>query len=367
MAAPAPRQRILELDALRGFAICGIMLVNTWQHTIERHRSTPIDWVMGNLFQGRFYPIFAFLFGVSCTLFLGSAVGRTPYPRLVLLRRLAVLALFGVIHRLVNPGEVLLPYAILGVVVLLPVSFLPASAVLFLGIGITVAALATGDPWVLIAGLLPLGMATARYGTATLPTVRAPPVAGLPVPMPPVTGLSVSWLPVTALLIPMFPLTALLGMSTGLATALTWWWNNSPPTGGVYQAAGLCGAVAYACGFLLLARASRWIGDVFEPLGRMALTNYLTSTAVILAARPMLVADGTRIAVIALSLVTLAAQVAASRWWLARHRYGPLEWAWRSLTWWEPIENGQTVRRDPRSTVPDPDRSRSEDEPRNRA
>jgi uncharacterized protein len=26
-------------------------------------------------------------------------------------------------------------------------------------------------------------------------------------------------------------------------------------------------------------------------------------------------------------------QIAYSRWWLERFQYGPVEWAWRSLTW----------------------------------
>ena len=29
-----------------------------------------------------------------------------------------------------------------------------------------------------------------------------------------------------------------------------------------------------------------------------------------------------------------AVQIAASLWWLRRFRFGPLEWCWRSLTYW---------------------------------
>ncbi|WP_370020229.1 DUF418 domain-containing protein [Planotetraspora sp. GP83] len=148
-------------------------------------------------------------------------------------------------------------------------------------------------------------------------------------------------------------------MSAALTIVLTWWWNHSPPSGGVYQAAALCGAAAYGTGFLLFTRKTA----IFEALGRMALTNYLTSTAVILAATPLLAADDTGAAIVGLSAVALAAQAAFSRWWLARYRYGPLEWVWRSLTWWEPVRNRQTGTRDTRSPLPDPRRPRSEDEP----
>ena len=34
-----------------------------------------------------------------------------------------------------------------------------------------------------------------------------------------------------------------------------------------------------------------------------------------------------------LVLVVFAAQVALSHWWLARYRYGPVEWLWRAATY----------------------------------
>ena len=40
----------------------------------------------------------------------------------------------------------------------------------------------------------------------------------------------------------------------------------------------------------------------------------------------------------ALQLVFVAAvvivQVALSHWWLARFRFGPMEWLWRAVTYW---------------------------------
>jgi uncharacterized protein len=42
------------------------------------------------------------------------------------------------------------------------------------------------------------------------------------------------------------------------------------------------------------------------------------------------------------ALALFAAQVAFSRWWLSRYRYGPLEWVWRCATNW----NVPPLRRD---------------------
>ncbi|MFD0888532.1 hypothetical protein ACFQ08_28695, partial [Streptosporangium algeriense] len=158
--------RLHELDALRGFAVCGIMLVNTWQHAREGVPAVQrgaVDWAVENLGQSRFYPVFSVLFGMSIVLFLDSAAGRTGRPRLVLLRRLAVLGVLGLLHQTVNPGEVLLPYALFGVLVLLPASFLPRGGVLLLGIAVTVWGVREGGGVILIPGLFLLGMAAMEY------------------------------------------------------------------------------------------------------------------------------------------------------------------------------------------------------------
>ncbi|GAA4206840.1 DUF418 domain-containing protein [Streptosporangium oxazolinicum] len=298
---------------LRGFAVCGIMVVNTWQHTRDHLKDSDrnaVDWAIDNLLQGRFYPIFSFLFGLSFVLFLRSAAGRTEHPRAVLLRRLAVLAAFGLVHQFFNHGEVLLPYAIFGVVVLLPASFFPQPAVVVLGVALTAWAVHQGGGTILIPGVFVLGMALME---------RPPP----------------GWL-----LLPTFVASVVLGVT------LTWLWvriARDPALfyGAVYPAAGLAAATAYCTGLLLLLRTRLRdpLRAVLAPLGRMALTNYLMSTPIILLFVPLLVADTTRLAGVALSAVTLVLQVLFSRVWLARFRYGPLEWAWRSLTWMERVPN----------------------------
>ena len=39
---------------------------------------------------------------------------------------------------------------------------------------------------------------------------------------------------------------------------------------------------------------------------------------------------------IVLTCVLFGLQMAASRWWLARFRFGPVEWLWRSLSYLQP-------------------------------
>ena len=79
----------------------------------------------------------------------------------------------------------------------------------------------------------------------------------------------------------------------------------------------------------------------FAAVGRMALTNYLTQSLVLgfvlFGIGPGLALAGkigtTVIAGIVIGF--FAVQVIASRWWLGRYAYGPMEWVWRAFTYGE--------------------------------
>src|SRR5699024_11343406 len=66
-----------------------------------------------------------FLYGIGCGLLVFIASERSPRPRLALLRRFAFLGVLGVLHQLLQPGEALLPYAVVGILVLLPSTWIP--------------------------------------------------------------------------------------------------------------------------------------------------------------------------------------------------------------------------------------------------
>ncbi|ROS59168.1 uncharacterized protein DUF418 [Frigoribacterium sp. PhB160] len=91
-----------------------------------------------------------------------------------------------------------------------------------------------------------------------------------------------------------------------------------------------------------------WGGDVLRvyavaalvllPLGRMALTNHLGATVVVMAFAHLVPAVGWRQmvdsqAVVPLAVAVLAAQSLLSRLRLRRCSHGPVGWAWRSVTW----------------------------------
>ena len=86
--------------------------------------------------------------------------------------------------------------------------------------------------------------------------------------------------------------------------------------------------------------ASRgWLGERLVAAGRMAFTNYIATSAVM-----MLVFQGWagglfgtlgRTGMLAAVALGWALMLGWSAPWLARYRYGPLEWLWRCLTYWQ--------------------------------
>lgn len=144
-AAPVPlEERIVALDAVRGFALWGILVVNVLG--ISGLRALSVDetsalepllrQIVQTLFQGKFVSLFSILFGISFVLQLDRlhARGIGAFP--TYWRRLVILFLFGMGHVLLQPGEVLMPFALCGAVLLvfyrLPWKIVLACAILLM-------------------------------------------------------------------------------------------------------------------------------------------------------------------------------------------------------------------------------------------
>lgn len=121
----------------------------------------------------------------------------------------------------------------------------------------------------------------------------------------------------------------------GWGAEITPRWVN----GFLFRLDSLALGVAYAAGFTLLflrpggARMLR----VLAPVGRMALTHYLCQSVLGIAlfygiGLGLGPSTGTIGWLLAWAGI-FGAQVLFSHWWLARFRYGPFEWVWRSLTY----------------------------------
>ena len=315
-AAPPAPTRIVALDVLRGVALTGIIFVNiepvTGFSSGLATLANPSGWLQ--LFvQQRFFPLFSLLFGISFSLIFESARRRDAKPRVVLLRRLLVLLPVGVLHWLVYPGEALTPYAVAALLVLLPSTWLPRWLVAVGAAAAVPAALyLTGGELFLIPGAFLLGSALVRYGLAARldEAVRVP---------------------------------ALLFVASvlGAVPAVSWQLPHLESSG-FDTASGVAGSVmtvAYATGVLLLLKTPvrRVLVATFAPLGRMALTNYLSATVVMIGVGHLLDLSSSTSWTLVLGVAAgiIVVQSAVSAWWLRRYRYGPLEWLWRWATWTE--------------------------------
>jgi uncharacterized membrane protein YeiB len=307
-AATVPRLRFL--DALRGLAIAGIVLVNIPDMTRLAVQPGVARTVLDLAVQTRFVPIFEFLFGIGMWFVLRSARKRGRSPWAALLARLAGLFGIGALHALVYPGEVLTTYAVAGLLVL-PVMLAPRWLQLALGAGmeLTVLVLA-GSTSAEAPGIMLLGAAAAGYGVPALLDRSARPVA-------------VAFLVTAALCVP--------------ALALQLAEPGDPRFTVAGGRAGFVIAAAYVTGLSLLwkTQARRLLAAVFEPIGRMALTCYVTASLIVVPVGAMagFAGSATLAPALTLGVAVIAAQSLACRAWLHHFRYGPLEWVWRAITW----------------------------------
>jgi uncharacterized protein len=311
---PTPA-RIEALDALRGFALCGIIFVNIPQTMAMTADLSAMPEGLRLFVLGKFYPIFYLLFGLGFGLFLRSAARRTAAPRVPVLRRLLALAVFGALHHLLQPGEVLLPFAVTGLVVLLPLSYASARVNLAVGAVLTVGGVLLGaGGFGVLPGLFVLGFALAQNGFAEALERRT-------------RGLAVAAVGFAALAAVAYWLAV-----AGLGELVDRWF-------GLLFSMAVAGV--YAATFLVLLRTpvGPALSRVLAPLGRMALTNYLTATLLFVPLGSALglrgSADWTTAALLGAGI--LVVQVVWSPWWLRRFGYGPLEWVWRTVTYWRSI------------------------------
>jgi uncharacterized protein len=379
VSAPAPLDddtRLHALDILRGLALFGMILV----HFHQRMRldvpglEEMIGWAVWVLVEQKAWGIFAFLFGVGFAILLRRLEARGQAVVPIYLRRLGALAGFGLVAQVGFGFSILLEYACWGVALLLlrcwPTRLLLVTAVLsaaakpiynevtalhawYSGVppatSSAAAALARAAAeaarqghyatllharWALFAGTLPhtlhdflpdvnlalfiLGLLAVRHGVLDDPRRHTRLLAGW------MLGGFLAWA-VAWLALYHVPELQIPGARDPIAYGF-----------GIVQDQWLCltyiGAV-----LLLLAYRPEWTRRL-APVGRagrMALTNYMIQAAALdalgsgygfgLRIRPLYYLPA------ALALFGLEAAVSSA--WLARYRYGPLEWLWRSITY----------------------------------
>ncbi|MFB7156069.1 DUF418 domain-containing protein [Lysinibacillus sp. NPDC056232] len=109
-------ERIDTMDYLRGFALLGVLLVNSFQ-VMDSSNYNELHGVLYSIFNREFYPILFFLFGFGCYLFMNRSKQKINNRYLLYFRRIGFLFVLGLIHTLYAPPgitDVLMVYAVLG-------------------------------------------------------------------------------------------------------------------------------------------------------------------------------------------------------------------------------------------------------------
>jgi uncharacterized protein len=387
-AAATAGERVEALDALRGFALLGILLANIlywsgWSLMNEAQRLA-LAGADGVLWQyrfhhlvvdGKFYTLFSLLFGAGFALQLARIEGRGGNGLAIYRRRVLVLLGIGLIHScLIWDGDILTLYALMGLILPLfirwsdarlaitalvlifvvpfagvalfdALGWAPYSAMYQLGDAValalgtrltpdnSVAVLASGS-WDQLAAWLISGPIY-TWGTK-IESWRIPKVLGIML-----LGLIVGrWfatgrLPGDQALLRR---TLIAGLVLGLPPTLAY---AVLPKQGQADWSSLLGtvpmALAYGAAFLLAWPRARGLLGLFAAPGRMALTNYLSHSIIgivlFYGVGFGLVGQVRPVGIYAIALAIFAGQVLFSRWWLARYAMGPMERLWRNLTY----------------------------------
>jgi uncharacterized protein len=360
-------------DQLRGFALLGIIVVNmpflavsnvgVWELPLSNLSDKVVAFLIVALAQGKFYLLFAFLFGYSFTLILKS---RSTDSVRRYLRRLVGLALLGVLHAyLFFIGDILMSYALLGLVLLF-----------FIGRSIRTVLIASAISYVIGLALLALvfletrGVENSASGFVTDPTALDNALRGsfldsvagranyLPEAL--LVQIVLNWFPALSMFLlglaagrvglltdpaknkRLWRSCVIVGVLVGLPAGITSAWLALVPgdSTGVYGIAGVVIGFALApaltagyVGAIALLSHRRFM-SVAEPAGRMSLTGYL-GESILLAA----IFCGWGLGLFGLLNLTQSLLVALGVWaalelfaklWLHRFAYGPFEWILRS-------------------------------------
>ncbi|MBM4234972.1 MAG: DUF418 domain-containing protein [Firmicutes bacterium] len=392
-----PAERISEIDIIRGIALFGILMVNMSFFKIpvmmDRMPSAlspgldqTVAWLIQLLFTGKFYAIFSFLFGLGFYIFMERTLAKGLELVPLYRRRLVVLLIIGAIHLfLLWSGDILFTYALAGFILLAFRSKNEQQVKRWI-IGLFIATLVlqglfgfvqgfgevmAGDSYDQMMNEL-ISVAVAVYSTGSFTElffyrlVNEVPyiIISLFVWIPAVLAFFLCGLYVGRKGIfrdlqgnrPLFIKICTIGFPVGafflflyilFETAV---WPVGPTTRIAMlmmtnYLASLFIFPAYVALVLLSLQTDR-CRRILAPVasaGRMALTNYLTQTLILITLfygfgfglfYKVSLAQGV---VITIALYLL--QVLWSNLWFKKFKYGPLEWLWRGLTYkkFEPL------------------------------
>lgn len=394
LAPVVPHERLSTLDVLRGFALLGIFLMNVEYFTRPLSEmgsgvdpgQAPLDyalsWLVYVFVQGKFWILFALLFGMGFALIGERARAAGRDFRMLYLRRSLTLLGIGLAHALlVWGGDILVSYAV-GALVLLWFRDETPQRQCFWGVALY------GGAVLMLLGLSGLMLVAQMAGAETVDAAQASAVQAQRAAEIAAYGQG-TWaqavqarvdyflmhlgelLVFEVFAVGIFLIGAWLLRSGAIAEPaahvvllrrLRHWalpaglvlalgsaavtvrldWQHDAARSMLAVALMIAASPLLSLGYLAWIVAAlqmsmrRWLLRL-APAGRMALTNYLLQsllgTWVFYGHGLGLWGQVARRWQVLGVLVVFALQVLGSHWWLRRFQYGPVEWFWRACTY----------------------------------
>jgi uncharacterized protein len=388
------------LDVLRGFAILGIFIANSavfsgyvfldpsqkarlFTHATDQW----ISYLYTALVEGKFYSLFSLLFGIGFSIILIRSEQKGTNPLKVFYRRLLILLVFGLGHALLLwDGDILVLYALLSC--LLPLfRRLPDTSLLIMAVALLLSPIAIDmlrltfdvSPGKFLQAIaqavdlqngLPADSTAAYYlykeeagyrevlkwnhggfyyryafllDTNRLPKVLAMFLLGF------LAGRRRVYIHLAENR-RLFQKLRFYGFVWGLPLSLAFAYFQQDAKSIPQDMAGILDTITYALSVVPLSLAyisslclwwlnasGKKVLQGIGPVGRMALTNYISQSLMgILLYYNLGLGLGVTFGptlFIPMALGVFALQVVVSYWWLRHFEYGPLEWIWRQLTY----------------------------------
>ncbi|MDQ0187053.1 DUF418 domain-containing protein [Cytobacillus kochii] len=373
-------RRIHSIDAMRGFALFGILIVNFLSfHSPYTHIDPFNYWdkagdstvfpIIDVFFQASFYPLFSLLFGYGVMILKERAELKGVHSPLLLARRFLFLLIIGLCHALfIWHGDILVTYAIAGFALIL---FIELSGKLLILLGLLIYII----PNLLLVGILLLTL----FIEPDLSAMMTTSVADIVQVYQSGTWLEIvrqnidDWLmnnnlaTMPILMISILPLfligaglrklqvvekleqrrmTAIVLMivflTTGYLIKLLPYFISTNLAMQYIQ--DIFGGPLVAVGYslLILVLVNSKIGIITKPLqtiGRLSMTNYLmqsiVATCLFYSYGFGLYGNVSLLTGTMIAIILYVCQILFSMIWMKYFVYGPFEWCWRWFTYWQ--------------------------------
>ena len=369
----SPSERIDAIDVLRGLALLGVVAINVvtiFRVSIFQQFLFPkpplsfssidsaIETILTLAVELKALALFSLLFGAGLAIQF-ERLAQSERRTSLLVRRLAVLLAFGLIHLcLIWNGDILTEYALAGFIVL-PFLFGPrwllaVAALASLGLYLAMQAFPPPGLWPGTAALAQdVTDANRIYATGGFLDVLAFRLREIPLfaslhayIFPRTIGLfllgAFAWRTGILRHPPRHLLFSIAAACIGLGAALILAHAGRLIAGGRIDAlAEPLGTIVLALGYgaAIIGIANTESGKKLlgwaAPVGRMAFTNYLAQSVIL---SSIFYGYGLGLfgrlgvtSALAIGLAVYFVQMPFSAWWLGRYRYGPVEWLWRTL------------------------------------